>query len=264
MGAAYLFLLEPSLERREAAKIAAFIDALPGTLKAERITMNILEKNFIISNLHGTIQGPGGADMEIRILEFIGSSLNDKALTASANAPLIKEGQITHMTIKTSSPVGGMDSSAPREMQVERLFFHDVRGNASSLLKEGKSEQALFGFLSGLSFSDLSIYGYTDKAETAQGTVSVSAQNASFTAGANTAERGTLGDMRKLLLPAVLKGEVGTGDDRQAISNGLAEFAQGAGRLVITLQLDQPVPMPRLASGGELPLHAHVESGLGR
>ena len=262
MFAGIIFIIEPMLENREAEKISQFIESLPGELTADHVTTNLLEGSFTISNLHGTVAKADGTPVQIQVLEIVGSGLNAKALESTGAVPLVKEGQITHMIVKEDAALAGLSQSAPREMLVERLYFHDLQGNASSVVtaETSASGNALADLISGLSVGDMSITSFMDKAQTRHGLLTVSADMLAFqAAGPASQDRGSLSAMSKLMLPEIITARTGTPEDRQAIRDGMGRFANADhGSLAVTLKPDTPLNMQQLGSDSEISLHAHA------
>lgn len=260
--AGFIFIIEPMLDNREADKISKFIEALPGDLTADHVNANMLEGTFTISNLHGTLTKADGSPLEIQVLEIIGSGVNEKALESTGTVPLIKEGQVTHVVVKEDAGLGALAKSAPREMLVERMYFHDLRGDAAALAKAETSAagDALARLFGGLSVGDLSVTSFMDKARTPQGQIAVSADALAFQAGGAAKDnRGSLANTSKLMLPEIITAGIGAQSDQQAVRDGLGMFAQGhGGRLTVTLKPDAPLNMEQLGAGNGISVHAHA------
>ena len=241
LAIAFIFIAEPLMESRKAAEIEDYIKSLPGTFTAGHVTTNLLEGTFIISNLTGTLKNADGSESAVSILEIEGAGPGD----GSAGAPLLKEGQITHLTVATTATVDG--TSVPREITVERLFFHDLEGAASDA-------GSLADRVAGLSVSDLNAFACSDSVNTGGGTFTVEAQSLDFTAGSEG--RGSLAALERLLLPDILREGAGAGADRDVIGGAWADFTASGGMTRVSLRPDGPLSLERLGRDGDFSLNA--------
>lgn len=239
LGIGFLFVGEPFLESRKADQIETYIKSLPGDFKAERITADLFSGAFTIHNLTGTLKNAGGSESAISILAIEGEDLGSGA----PGTPLIKHGQITNLTVTTTTALIG--TAEPRRVTVENAGFDDLEGVVST-------DKELPFLLGALSIGELNIFAFIDSVLTEKGTVTVAAQSLNFKA--DEEGRGTLASLGALMLPDILKAEVAGEPERQAVHQAWKEFTVSGGTLNLSLRSDGPFSMRQLerTASGEL------------
>lgn len=239
LGIGFLFVGEPFLESRKADQIETYIKSLPGNFKAERITADLYSGAFTINNLTGTLKNADGSESAVSILTIEGEGLGDGA----PGTPLIKHGQITHLSVTTTAALIG--TADPRELTVGNVRFDDLEGTV-------QADKGLPSLLGALSVGDLNIFECTDTISTVKGTVTVEAQSLDFKAGEEG--RGTLADLGALMLPDILKAEAISDSGREAVHQAWKNFTDSGGTLHLSLRPDRPFSMHQLetASGVDL------------
>jgi hypothetical protein len=260
-GAVFLFFVMPVLEGKENDKIAAAINALPGDITAERINYDMLQNRFTILNLRGTLKSPGGQDMTLLVSEISATGLNEKALNADKSGIVLQECRIKHLNLKTSTEIEGLKAEAPRELQIERLFLHNLQKGNSPLPKGGDDSaavKAFYTFLEGMTAGDVDVETFSDTAKTPQGQLRMSADALLLKGSGDPSDKNSFGVMDKLMLPGIAEGVFGADVDRQAILDGMADLLRKGGKLDVALKPASPLSISKLATENTLPLHAKV------
>lgn len=239
LGIGFLFVGEPFLESRKADQIETYIKSLPGNFKADKIAADLYSGAFTIHNLTGTLKNADGSESAVSILAIEGEDLGSGA----PGTPLIKHGQITHLTVTTTAALIG--TAEPRKVTVENASFDDLEGVVSA-------DRGLPFLLDALSVGELNIFAFTDSVLTVKGTATVEAQSLDFKA--DEEGRGTLAVLGALMLPDILKAEVVSEPERQAVHQAWKEFTVSGGALTLSLRSDGPFSMQQIerTAGGEL------------
>jgi hypothetical protein len=261
LGVAYLLIVEPMLEKREAAKVMAFLDSLPGELKADRINVNKLENRITINHLTGTLKTPDGQVLNVNVSEIIATGINENALASAAGGELMQECLISSLRIESQATIPALSAdSVHREIAIERLFLHKLHGKGLVLPAGGedKAAQAVYDFLAALTASDMEVDMFSDAAKGPHGMVKVASMTAVFKDEAKDAKPMQLGTALRFTLPNVIGGAIGSAEDKTAIAKGMKEYGDGEGNMNIVLKIAGPLPLAKFAEGMDTPLNAKV------
>ena len=121
------FVVIPQIEEKQAAQVAAFIEELPGTLKADAITVRLLENKVEVLGLKGDTKYIEGSDMTVDVGRITVSGVN---FTPGAGvASLVDEADFRDVKLRITTTMAAMGVELPPEMNkpiVQNLTLKDM------------------------------------------------------------------------------------------------------------------------------------------
>lgn len=168
------FILLPHLEKEQAARVTAFIDELPGDLKAEDIQVRLLDGTVEVLGLKGDTKYIDGSDMTVDVARIAVSGVT--FTPGEGVDSLLDEAVFENVNLRISilMPSGehissGLVDSVVQNLTLKKMVVKGLRGDYASLRAAVKADSRadLFDCLvSTFSVAEISCTEYAAHVET--------------------------------------------------------------------------------------------------
>lgn len=180
------FVVIPQLEEKQAAQVAAFIEGLPGTLKADAITVRLLDNQVEVLGLKGDTRYIDGSDMTVDAERISVTGINFDPQAGVAE--LLEEALFRNLNLRITTMMPSMGQNLPPELNkpivqnltLKEVTFKGLRGDYESLraaVKAGSRKDMLGCLASTFSVGLFTVNEYTARVESLVGPVAVSMQS---------------------------------------------------------------------------------------
>lgn len=181
--AAFLyFLFLPRLEAEQAGQVAAFIDSLPGNLKAEAVEVNYLRREVTVRGLKGSTRYLDGSDMHVNVELLLLSGLNPDLGASAGVADVADKLVVRNGTVRTVTSAAGLDRPVRQTVVMEQAELLGLRGDAAEAgrryLRAAPATE-IFAALSTFSIASVTAQGYTNSLESELGLLRVQLRSVS-------------------------------------------------------------------------------------
>lgn len=182
------FVVIPQMEEKQAAQVAAFIEGLPGDLKAGSIKVGLLDSKVEVLGLKGDTKYIDGSDMSVDVERIVIAGVNFSA--GEGVAPLVGEAVFQNVKLRITTLLPPMGVELPPEMNkpiVQNLALADMTvkglsgdyGRLRAAVK-ADSRKDMFDCLgSTFAVAEFSANGYANQLDSLVGPVSMSMKSLS-------------------------------------------------------------------------------------
>ena len=141
VGAGGYFVGLPMFEKQAAEKVAAFIETLPGDIKADDIKVSFLGKEVRITSLRGTTTYIDGSDMYVDVASIVCSGVNLDAGKAPGVTDIVDAMHVTGMKLQTKTNIEGLERQLEQEALLTDLKVTGLRGDLFALSAASSSTE---------------------------------------------------------------------------------------------------------------------------
>lgn len=172
-GAGYFGLL-PVLEKRQEERVYAFLQGLPGNVKADTVSAGFFDRRITITGLRGVTRYIDGSDLEFEIAELALDGLNLDAANGTGVADLAKRLTASGMRFASYGSMAGIEQPMRQEVDMAELELRDIRGDYGKLaeqLRAGVPGSGLLAAAASISLGSVSVKSYLNVVDSPLGSV---------------------------------------------------------------------------------------------
>lgn len=161
------FALMPGIKEKQAEKVAAFLQDLPGDFKAERIAVEPLVGNVILYGFSGHIPYFEGAVLSFTVDEVLFKGLDPDAAKGGV-ALLVKGIRAREARYVIESRALGAENPLREEVRAAMLTLDGVHGDFGSILNCARTKAPAADYLraaGSFSIDSLAVTGYSSEAD---------------------------------------------------------------------------------------------------